>query len=309
MGKIKSIKTIENKLHEELEDIMKFIDIRGDTIEIASKDENPLSVSIMNGEQITPRQREVNIKLNFKAHDEPTYLKSHAMIPLKRTRKLFERGLVADIKNTNCYMQVPGEINYMYTLSFLRDVNEEEVNLNVTRKIGDIIRYNYSFIKLHNELFEKGKELEQNWNNNTKKTKQEVKPKKYEDDIIKVTTFPMMRENDLVFIIADYKTPEKLNPLEKDDMFPNKRLNTLLPKIFPSPKAYMKGNSTPLLPPIMNTQIDEQEPGITRRLYQMDFDLKNSNGTRIEKTLNLIREKYIPDFVKLHYDTYNRIRK
>ncbi|MFP4568218.1 MAG: hypothetical protein ACLFN8_04710 [Candidatus Woesearchaeota archaeon] len=310
MAKISSIKTIENELHKELEDIMEFIDVRGDTITIQSKDnKKPISVSIMNGEQITPRHREVNLKLNFEAHDDPTYLKSYAMIPLKRTRNLFKRDLVANIDNLNCLVQVPGEINYMYGISFLRDVNEKEVDESVIKSIAEITRYNYEFIKLHNELFDKGKQMKKYWNIATNKTKQDVQAKTYKEELISITTLPMLKENDLVFIIADYKTPEKLTPMEKNDMFPHKRLNTIMPKIFPSPKLYTGGEAIPMLPGNMQDNIPEQLPNTHRKLYQLDFNPNNSNGMRIDKTLELIREEYIPDFVKLHYNTHSRKRK
>ena len=309
MTKIKSIKTIEQNLEKELGDIMDFIDIRGDTIQITSRDREPVNFSITNGEQITPRHRETNIKLNFKAHDDPTYLKTYAMIPLKRTRKFFERGKIGDIKNMNCLVQVPGEINYLYGISSMRAVDEEEVDLKTTKSIAELIRYNYEFIKLHNDLFDQGKQMKKYWGVATNKTKHDVKTRTYEDEIIKVTTIPMMKNNDLVFIIADYKTPEGLNPLEKNDMFPYKRLDTILPKVFPAPQAYTRGTPMVMLPTNMQEEILEQSENTTRKLYQLDFNAQNSNGVRIDKILNLIREEYIPTFVKLHYETQERIKK
>ena len=311
MAKISSIKTIEDKLQKELEDIMEVIDIRGDSIQIRSKnDTQPINLSIMNGEQITPRHREVNLKLNFDAHDDPIYLKSYSMIPLKRTRKLFERGIVADIKNMNGDLHVPGEINYTYCISFLRDVNENEVDTRVIESLAEIARYNFEFIKLHNALFDRGKEMRKYWSVSTNKTKQDVEAKTYEDEIIKVTTLPMLNENDLVFIISDYKTPKKLNPMQKNDMFPHKRLNTTLPKVFPSPKAYIRGNDEiGLLPANIQESAPTQAPNTYRKLYQLDFNANNSNKMRIDKVLSLIRDEYIPKFVRLHYETHSRIQK
>lgn len=303
MSKIKSIKTIEEALREELKESMVFADVLGDTIELRTTSEEPISFSIMNGDQITPRHREVNLKINFKGFDDSNYIQTNSMIPLKRTRSIFQKRKVAEIKNMNCLIQMPGEVNYMYGISFLRNENEKEIDAEVIKTISELIQYNYQFIQLHKNILKKGKELTENWGDETKQ-KHEIETKQYKNNIASVTTIPMMKENDLTYIITDYKTPEGLILPQRNDMFPHKRLNSVIPKIFPSPRTYIRGDVVKTTPPMIDEELPKQEPNTTRRLYQMEFAGKN--GTRIEKILDFTRETYIPDFIKIHYDTLNK---
>lgn len=307
MAKLTSIKTIEADLKKQLDDVMYFIDVRGDTIELRSKDEkNPISFSIMDGDQITPRYREVNIKLNFESFEDPIYLKAYSMIPLKRTRLIFQRGSVADIKNVNCLLGVPNQVNYMYGVSFSRIEKEKDDASEVISKVADIIRYNYGFVKLHNELFKKGNRLNSYWNVHTNKSKADVEPALYKDDLVSIMSIPMMKKNDLVFIVADYKTPEGLVLPQKNEMFPHKRLNSLVPKIFPTPRIYSRGLVVDSVPSSISDSFPYKDLNVARRVYQMEFTSENSNKLRVDKVLELVRDDYIPSFIRLHYETLDR---
>lgn len=300
-----SLKEIKKGLLLNLESIISEDLSDEEIINLKSKNKNKsVSFSIYEGNQLNRDHIIFNFDIEFEINRKIDKTLYNYLIPFQRARMIFNYFLSENIIEKIDHFSVDEKkIKFTYTISFNKEIDNHQRLIDF---FSDFLEYNYRFILLHNSLLNKGNQLKSCWKTKTKEgdySINQIKPIKTEN--IQILTIPFFKDkNPIIYFIVDYKSPEGLNNFEKNHLFPIGRLDSGFRLSFPNPNPYTKGYIlNEILPFEINEKLPHKEEEWERKIYQMNFNQISLNQSR----LNLIVDKaqrYITEFIKLHYDFY-----